>query len=211
VILSFLSAALLTLSGHAWAQLTELPPETPESIRRDLETIDKYREEVVKRAGGKTTRRSAASAPDGGGSGDNGAGTGAGDGSNGNSGGGGFTPLTVAPPRTSITPDAPNRAIDNVVRDRDPFEVSPQLREGNNRNTRNSMQEGMVLNQLLRLRAVVRGPEGAIAKIQSGQSTLIVRDGDEIDVNGIRYTVTVEADGLVLRGAGAPQYRMQVR
>jgi hypothetical protein len=113
-----------------------------------------------------------------------------------------FAPLTVAPPRTSITPDAPER---------DPFEVSPRLREGSGRASRFGSQEGMRLNQLLRLRAVVRGPGGGIAKIESGKDVIVVRDGDELDVNNIRYTVTVEADGVLLRGAGAPQYKMLVR
>jgi hypothetical protein len=113
-----------------------------------------------------------------------------------------FAPLTVAPPKTAATPDAPER---------DPFEVSPRLRESSGRAPRFSQQEGMRLNQLLRLRAVVRGPEGGIAKIQSGRNVIVVRDGDELDVNNIRYTVTVEADGVLLRGAGAPQYKMLVR
>jgi hypothetical protein len=123
-------------------------------------------------------------------------------------GGAGFTPLTVAPPRTSITPDAPRRAIDEV--ERDPFEVSPRLRESAARSPRVD-DGGMKLDRMLRLLAVVRGPEGGIAKIESGKETFVVRDGDELDVNDIRYTVKVEADGVVLRGAGAPQYKMQVR
>ena len=113
-----------------------------------------------------------------------------------------FAPLTVAPPKTAATPDAPER---------DPFEVSPRLRESSGRAPRFNQQEGMRLNQILRLRAVVRGPEGGIAKIQSGRNVIVVRDGDELDVNNIRYTVTVEADGVLLRGAGAPQYKMLVR
>lgn len=114
-----------------------------------------------------------------------------------------FAPLTVAPPKTAATPDAPER---------DPFEVSPRLRENSGRApSRFGPQEGMKLNQLLRLRAVVRGPEGGIAKIESGRDVIVVRDGDELDVNNIRYTVTVEADGVLLRGAGAPQYKMLVR
>lgn len=117
-----------------------------------------------------------------------------------------LAPLTVAPPRTSITPDAPARDA-SALPERDPFEVSPRLREGGGRDAR----LGLALNQALRLRAVVRTPEGGIAKIESGKDSLVVRDGDELDVNGIRYTVKVEADGLVLRGAGAPQYKMQIR
>ncbi|MDR2261176.1 MAG: hypothetical protein LBE06_09695 [Azoarcus sp.] len=196
-----LSASLLVCAGNAPAQ-TRLPPETPEAIRRDMSTIDKYYAEVERRSGGKAAQQPAARGEtreegreergQGGGLGER------------------FTPLIVAPPRTSITPDAPERAIDATIRDRDPFEVSPRLREGNSRN-RIGMQEGTALNQLLRLRAVVRGPEGAIAKIQSGNDAIIIRDGDELDVNGIRYSVTIEADGLMLRGAGAPQYKMLVR
>jgi hypothetical protein len=106
-------------------------------------------------------------------------------------------------------PAAPERLL--VAMDRDPFEVSPQLREGNN-NRRIVRQDGAALNQLLRLHAIVRGPEGGIAKIQIGKDKpIVVRDGDELDVGGIRYIVAVEADGLMLRGAGAPQYKMQVR
>ena len=158
----------MSLFGAAVAQ--ELPPETPEAIRRDMETIGKYRDEVEKRIG---------------------------------------APLSVAPPRTSITPDAPRPAFDEA--ERDPFEVSPRLREGNSRARRAGAQEGMALNRALRLVAVVRGPGGGLAKVKSGQEELVVRDGDELDVNGIRYTVTVEADGLTLRGAGAPQHKMLVR
>jgi hypothetical protein len=113
-----------------------------------------------------------------------------------------FAPLTIAPPKTAATPNAP---------DRDPFEVSPRLRESGGRTSRFGPQEGMALSQILRLRAVVRGPDGGIAKIESGRDVIIVRDGDELDVNNIRYTVTVEADGVLLRGAGAPQYKMLVR
>ncbi|MDR0717344.1 MAG: hypothetical protein LBF50_08005 [Azoarcus sp.] len=201
-----LSASLLVFADNAPAQ-TRLPPETPEAIRRDMSTIDKYYAEVEKRSGGKAARPTAAR-----GETQEGEQEARGkESGRGNSLGELFTPLVVAPPRTSITPDAPERAIDATIRDRDPFEVSPRLREGNSRNNRPNMQEGMALNQLLRLRAVVRGPEGGIAKIQSGNNTLVVRDGDEIDVNGIRYTVYVEADGLMLRGAGAPQYKMLVR
>lgn len=177
------------LFSGATAQST-LPPETPEAIRRDMETIEKYRAEVERLSGGTTkappekpgeTTPSTEQPL--------------------------FTPLTVAPPHTSITPDPARRASGGT--ERDPFEVSPRLREsGRNRST---MPDGMALNQALRLRAVVRGVDGSIAKIQSGQDTIIVRDGDELDVNGIRYTVKVEADGLVLRGSGAPQYKMLVR
>jgi hypothetical protein len=203
------SAGALALTGSALAQQPQLPPETPEAIRRDMATIGKYRAEVERRLGkNRANEQKAAEDAD---AARAASGEAAPAGTDDGNRGGLFTPLTIAPPRTSITPDAPERAIDNVIRDRDPFEVSPRLREDNARNNRAGMQEGMALNQSLRLRAVVRGPEGGIAKIQSGGTTLIVRDGDEIDVNGIRYTVYVEADGLMLRGAGAPQYKMLVR
>lgn len=113
-----------------------------------------------------------------------------------------FATLTATPPKVSITPDMPGR---------DPFEVSPRLREDGGRSFRLGQQEGMVLSKNLRLRAVVRGPQGGIAKMESGNDVIIVRDGDELNVNDIRYTVTVEADGVLLRGAGAPQYKMLVR
>ncbi|MDR0702500.1 MAG: hypothetical protein LBF61_08885 [Azoarcus sp.] len=186
----FLAGPLL-LTGGAAAQ-TRLPAGTPAVLRRDVESIDKYYAEVNKRAGGGKTA-------DGVGATDKGEDEGeAAD----VAGGTRFTPLAVAPPRTSITPDAP---------DRDPFEVSPRLREGNARASRFGPQEGMRLNQMLRLRAAVRGPRGGIAKIESGKDVIVVQDGDELDVNNIRYTVTVEADGVMLRGAGAPQYKMLVR
>ncbi|MDR3087578.1 MAG: hypothetical protein LBU45_06465 [Azoarcus sp.] len=176
-----LFAALLVVTGGA-ATAQELPPETPEAIRRDMATIEKYRAEVEKRTGANRDREQ---------------------------GDAGFTPLSIAPPRAPITPELPRRAIDEV--ERDPFEVSPRLREANNRASRAGMQEGMALNRALRLVAVVRGPGGGLAKVKSGQEELVVHDGDELDVNGIRYTVTVEADGLMLRGTGAPQYKMLVR
>jgi hypothetical protein len=173
------------LFSGATAQST-LPPETPEAIRRDMETIEKYRAEVERLSGssGKAPEKPGEAKP---------------------AAEPLFPPLVVAPPPTSITPDPTRRA----GTERDPFEVSPRLRESGGRNR--SAPDGMALSQALRLRAVVRGVDGGIAKIQSGQDTIIVRDGDELDVNGIRYTVKVEADGLVLRGSGAPQYKMLVR
>jgi hypothetical protein len=180
-VLFILSSALSAFAAGSAAAQTRLPPGTPPAVQRDMETIDRYYAEVDRRAGsGKEKENEAAGA----------------------SGEARFAPLTVAPPRTSITPNAPER---------DPFEVSPRLREGNTRSPRFSQQEGMALSQLLRLRAVVRGPAGGIAKIESGKDVIVVHDGDELDVNNIRYTVTVEADGVLLRGAGAPQYKMLVR
>jgi hypothetical protein len=175
------SAGLLSIAGGAVAQ-TSLPAGTPDAIRRDMATIEsRHRAEAEDRSGGEKKNEG------------NGA-----VGANGT----GFTPLTIAPPRTSTTPGAS---------DRDPFEVSPRLRESSGRASRFNQQEGMALSQILRLRAVVRGPDGGIAKIESGRDVIIVRDGDELDVNNVRYTVTVEADGVLLRGAGAPQYKMLVR
>jgi hypothetical protein len=112
-------------------------------------------------------------------------------------------------------PEAPASADlareDDDLPERDPFEVSPQLRESNARAPRVGPREGMTLSQILRLRAVVRGPDGGIAKIESGKDTLVVHDGDELDVNDIRYTVKIEADGVRLHGSGAPQYKLLVR
>lgn len=110
-------------------------------------------------------------------------------------------------PATSVAPVA-------VAVERDPFEVSPQLRESNRRNRNGGIggtQEGVVLSRALHLKAIARGPSGGVARIQSGRDVLTVRDGDELDVDGMRYTVHVEQDGLVLRGAGAPQFKLLVR
>jgi hypothetical protein len=176
---------LLLVSVGASAQSArELPPGTPEPIRRDLEVIQNHSNEVdrLKKGNANEARRQAEST--------------------------GFTPLTLAPPKTSITPDAPNRLIDTI--ERDPFEVSPQLREGGRRG-RISRTEGVHINRNLRLRALARGANGGVAQIQAGREILTVHDGDELDVDGIRYTIHVEKEGLVLRGAGAPQYKMLVR
>jgi len=107
--------------------------------------------------------------------------------------------------------DAREAREEDGLPERDPFEVSSQLRESNVRAPRVGPGEGMTLSQILRLRAVVRGPDGGIAKIESGKDTIIVHDGDELDVNDIRYTVKIEADGVRLHGSGAPQYKLLVR
>ncbi|MDR2164879.1 MAG: hypothetical protein LBO79_04460 [Zoogloeaceae bacterium] len=190
----------LPLAGLALACLAraqELPPGTPEPIRRDLTTIQHYSNEVGKRTG-NAARQAGSSVPadaSGGGATETASSR--------------FTPIAIVPPKTSITPDAPNRFIDTV--ERDPFEVSPQLRAGG-RNRRIGQMESVTISRALRLRALARGPSGGVAKIQLGRGEIItVYDGDDLDVDGIRYTVRVERDGLVLRGSGAPQYRMLVR
>jgi hypothetical protein len=189
----FLTALFSLAAASAGAQ-TNLPPETPEPIRKDLETIRKYQNEVdrlSRREVDRLSRRDPPpTAPD-------------------EAGAEGlqFKSITVAPPRTSITPDAPIRAVGNL--ERDPFEVSPQLRESRNR--RVAQGDGVTISRSLRLRALARGPSGGVAQIQAGREVLLVHDGDDLDVDGIRYTVHVEADGLVLRGAGAPQYKLLVR
>lgn len=119
--------------------------------------------------------------------------------------------LFAAPASSAFANSAP---LTTATPERDPFEVSPQLREGNRRNRHGGFsgtQEGVVLSRNLHLKAIARGPAGGIAQIQSGRDVLTLRDGDELDVEGMRYTVHVEQDGLVLRGAGAPQFKLLVR
>ncbi|MDR1351386.1 MAG: hypothetical protein LBJ59_11565 [Zoogloeaceae bacterium] len=181
---------LSSVSATAQTPPPELPQGTPEPIRRDMEIIQNYSNEVNRMSRRNTADNDAANE------------------ARRQAEATGFTPLVIAPPKTSITPDAPNRLIDTL--ERDPFEVSPQLREGG-RNRRVSQAEGVSISRNLRLRALARGNSGGVAQIQSGREILTVHDGDELDVDGIRYTVRVEPDGLVLRGAGAPQYRMLVR
>lgn len=118
--------------------------------------------------------------------------------------------IGTARPEAAVA-DAREAQEEDDLPERDPFEVSPQLRESNVRAPRVGPREGMTLSQILRLRAVVRGPDGGIAKIESGKDTIIVHDGDELDVNDIRYTVKIEADGVRLHGSGAPQYKLLVR
>ncbi|MDR2164926.1 MAG: hypothetical protein LBO79_04705 [Zoogloeaceae bacterium] len=183
-----------------------LPDETPEALRKNLDIIQHYNNEVQRRVEGNRKRNAPAArsnAP---------AAEKAGDGESlAQSLAEKFAPITIAPPRTSITPDAPDRLIDAIERDRDPFEVSPRLREAGSQRGRPAPTDGVTLSRELRLRALARGPEGGIAQIQTRNELILVHDGDELDVNGIRYTVHVEADGLVLRGAGAPQFRMLIR
>ncbi|MDR0529001.1 MAG: hypothetical protein LBG69_05255 [Zoogloeaceae bacterium] len=108
----------------------------------------------------------------------------------------------------------PSRGAASMEIARDPFEVSARLRESKVTVGRSGQREGTVLSKHLRLKAVVRGPGGAIAKIESGvtgKETFIVQDGDELELDGVRYIVKVEADGLTLSGAGAPQYKMLIR
>ncbi|MDR2688306.1 MAG: hypothetical protein LBB76_00940 [Azoarcus sp.] len=202
-----LVAALLAFClSRAAAQSAppELPPETPPAIVRDMRVIQNYRAEVERRTGVSQTAAAPGNASGSSGGGDSGGGGAAGETPM-------FAPLVVAPPRTSITPDAPAGTRPGAP-ERDPFEVSPQLRESGPRNSRvGGMQEGMVLNLNLRLKAMVRGPEGGMAQVQSSNGIFTVYEGDELEVNGIRYTVHIERDGLLLRGAGAPQYKMRVR
>ena len=118
----------------------------------------------------------------------------------------------AAVPPTGTTP-TPEATPAPAVAARDPFEVSPQLRESSLRNRPGSTLGGAggAINRHLRIRAMARGPEGGIAQLEAGKDVVTVRDGDELVVDGIPYTVHVERDGLLLRGSAAPQFRMLVR
>jgi hypothetical protein len=146
--------------------------KAPPNMKQDLETLQRYADEVNRRS----DNRSAA-------------------------------PPAAAPAATTTPATAPTASVE-----RDPFEVSPQLRESGLRaRTGGGLGDNGALNRTLRIRAMARGPEGGIAQIEAGKDVITVRDGDELVVDGIRYTVHIERDSLVLRGAGAPQFKMLVR
>ncbi|MDR2625848.1 MAG: hypothetical protein LBC37_05905 [Zoogloeaceae bacterium] len=164
------------------AQTSALPEGTPAAIRRDLATVQRYHEEVARHLNDRTRSANGAHA--------------------------GTNAANPAPSRAA--PPSPETSTAREIPERDPFEVSPRLLEARPR-SRLPTGDSAALARNLRLRALARGPAGGVAQIQSGRELLTVHDGDELDVDGIRYTVRLEADGLVLRGAGAPQYRLQVR
>ncbi|MDR1889607.1 MAG: hypothetical protein LBQ81_09570 [Zoogloeaceae bacterium] len=111
--------------------------------------------------------------------------------------------------------------IANVQRlpERDPFELPPALspRKGNNDGISSGFltDGGLSLNRSWRLKALARGPSGGIAQIQSGREVITVYDGDKVNLDGMAYTVRVEADGLILRfvpnDPGNQQIDMRVR
>lgn len=171
--LLILPALLAALPGLALAQAQ---PRVPPAMQQDLETLQRYADEVNRRSQG---------------------------------GRGGPPP---AAPAASPTP-APAAPAAQAGSERDPFEVSPQLRESSLRNRPGSTLGGAggAINRHLRIRAMARGPEGGIAQLEAGKEVVTVRDGDELVVDGIPYTVHVERDGLLLRGSAAPQFRMLVR
>lgn len=169
--LLILPALLAALPGLAVAQ-ARVPP----AMQQDLETLQRYADEVNRRSqGGRNSPPPAA-------------------------------------PAASPTP-APAAPAAQAGIERDPFEVSPQLRESSLRNRPGSTLGGAggAINRHLRIRAMARGPEGGIAQLEAGKDVVTVRDGDELVVDGIPYTVHVERDGLLLRGSAAPQFRMLVR
>lgn len=171
--LLILSALLTALPGLALAQAQ---PRVPPAMQQDLETLQRYADEVNRRSQG---------------------------------GRGGPPPAAPA----ASPPPAPAAPAAQAGIERDPFEVSPQLRESSLRNRPGSTLGGAggAINRHLRIRAMARGPEGGIAQLEAGKEVVTVRDGDELVVDGIPYTVHVERDGLLLRGSAAPQFRMLVR
>jgi hypothetical protein len=120
-----------------------------------------------------------------------------------------FEPLRIEAPSPSSA-QARRKAAPEII-ERDPFEVSPRLRELPPAAPRHGATDGAPLGQNMRLRAVVRTPAGSVAKIESSNLSMTVRDGDELDIGGIRYQVTVEAESVMLRGVSSPQYRMQIK
>ncbi|MBN8284198.1 hypothetical protein [Zoogloea sp.] len=99
--------------------------------------------------------------------------------------------------------------------DRDPFEVSPRLREVSPRVTAPGVG-GSRISRSWRLKALASGPLGRIAQITSTQDdptmeAMTVRDKDEIDFEGQRYVVSVHADRVELIGKGAPQLKVIIR
>jgi hypothetical protein len=155
----------------ATAQNRTLSAKVPPAMKQDLETLQRYADEVNRRTG---RRDQSATAPS--------------------------VPPATPPANTAASLE------------RDPFEVSSQLRESGMRaRAGGTLGDAGALNRNLRIRAMARGPAGGIAQIEAGKDVITVRDGDELVVDGIRYTVHIERDSLVLRGAGAPQFRMLVR
>lgn len=99
--------------------------------------------------------------------------------------------------------------------DRDPFEVSPRLRESGPRGITTGAG-GSRISRTWRLKALVSGPLGRIAQITSLQDdptmeAMTIRDKDEMDFEGQRYQVGVHADHVELTGKGAPQLKVIIR
>lgn len=96
--------------------------------------------------------------------------------------------------------------------ERDPFEVSPRLREGHSRiGTDSYMENAALLKRELKLKALARGHGGGVAQIQWNKEIITANDGDELEFDGNRYLVKIDGDGLLLRGTSAPQYKIRVR
>lgn len=121
---------------------------------------------------------------------------------------------TDTPPR-----DASPRPAPAGTPERDPFEVSPRLREANPRSLATGAG-GSRISRAWRLKALVSGPLGRIAQITSMQDdptmeAMTVRDRDEVDFEGQRYVVKMlpemRPDHVELTGKGAPQLKVIIR
>ncbi|WP_153117610.1 hypothetical protein [Rhodocyclus tenuis] len=116
------------------------------------------------------------------------------------------------PARQALLPRTAARRFDST---NDPFEVSPQLREGR---TGNRYQSGggasvLELNRFIRLKAVllIRGHSAAQLQIRN-QETITVMDKELIDLGDLgTYQVTIDHDGVALANPGLPQGRKVLR
>lgn len=116
------------------------------------------------------------------------------------------------PARQTLLPRTAARRFDTT---NDPFEVSPQLREGRtgNRYPSGGGASVLELNRFIRLKAVllIRGHAAAQLQIRN-QETITVMDKELIDLGDLgTFQVTIDHEGVALANPGLPQGRKVLR
>ena len=91
----------------------------------------------------------------------------------------------------------------------DPFEVSPQLREGRRSNRYTGLPGASILElqKQVQLRALIITPQGrAVQLFVRGAETITVMDKDLIDLGSLgTFLVQIERDGVTLYNPSLPQ------
>lgn len=91
----------------------------------------------------------------------------------------------------------------------DPFEVSPQLREGRSGNRYRGLPGASILElqRQVQLRALIITPQGRAAQLAvKGTETITVMDKELIDLGGLgTFLVHIERDGVTLYNPSMPQ------
>lgn len=121
-----------------------------------------------------------------------------------------------AEPTSSSEAEVPPRAATNPARPRrldianDPFEVSPQLREGRNFGGRYTGAPGasvLELQRQVQLRALLTTSSGKAAMLSiKNMETITVMDKELIDLGSLgTFLVQIDRDGVSLFNPSAPQ------